>query len=448
MRGWMTAHAFAMVLVGCKFPELPPVLEDAAYTDASSIDAEAVDAEAVDAMTDPPPPCSASTIECNDATNVYTECSAEGVVTRQFNCPLGCAPDEKCFEVAPRNGLASYVDMVRERNDLPTVTFTGMSRVQTDDGVVFNGPNTIVVPSVPLAGVGRVFLFEQVTISGIMDVDGASAMVIVADGDVIIDGTLDISAEGASSGPGARFSGPCAGGAAVGTLPTPGGGGGGRHMRGGDGGRDGGGELGGGGGPQVVDESLEPLEGGCVGGASADLTQHVSSGGGGGGAVHIVSRSRIVIMGQGKLDASGGGGGLGVDTDNLAGGGGGGSGGGIFLEAPEVILDGSGVVLSTKGGSGAAPGDAPTAPGQDGGTSVGAAPGGTAAGQPSGGSGGIINTPPTPGGNGTGSGSGAGGGGASGVTQIRTRTGAINPQGGAVILSYASIYTLGTRVVP
>ncbi len=442
-------------ITACKFPEPPPVEEDGAAVDApaidSSNDAPDLDAPEIDAPIDGAPQCVASTIDCDNAAQLYTECSATGTITRQFSCPLGCAAaEEKCIEIDPRNGWANYVDMVRDRTDLPSVTFTGASLIQTGDGVVFNGPNTVTVPNFPADNNSvRVFLFGSVTISGVVDVPGSQyGLVIIANGDVTIDGTLDVSADGADNGPGSPPDAACAGTTGnPGPSPTPGAGGGGRHTNGGTGGSDGGGQAAPAVGAQHFDEDLEPLRGGCRGGAVVDLANHFSTGGGGGGVVHIVSRTQIRIVGNGKIDASGGGGGR--SGDNLSGGAGGGSGGGILLEAPQVVLDGAGVVLSTKGGGGAAPGGAVTSPGADGGTDALAARGGSASGQPSGGDGGIVNTVPGSGANGTGpSINGAGGGGAAGVAGIYTASGAINPQNGAVIRSSVTVDQLRTRLVP
>lgn len=441
-----------LALSGCTFPPLPDIGEDGGALDSNN------DSDGVDASPDASAPCAPDSIVCDDASGIYVECSASGTVAVEIRCSLGCATGaEKCVEITPGNGLAPYVDMVRDRTDLPSVAFAGTSRIQAGDGVVFNGASTVIVPSYTVdLNRGRVFLFESLSISGTVKVPPATnALVLVADGEVVIDGLLDVSADGATHGPGALLSAEattCRGvSPAMAAGPTPGGGGGGRYRPGGRGGSDGGGELGATGGSQDPDTDLEPLRAGCEGGQVVEQDFDYSSGGGAGGAVHIISRTRIRIIGSGIIDASGGGAGpsiAGGSGDGISGGGGGGSGGSIFLEAPEVILDGAAVVLSTKGGGGAAPSSVASAKGEDGGYSASPSAGGSASGQPTGGAGGLGATIPGDGGAGTGASGGAGGGGASGITVIRTATGAINPQNGAAIRSGVFVNPLRTRQVP
>lgn len=366
-----------------------------------------------------------------------------------MHCPLGCDPDSvKCLDIAPSNGLEAFLDMAAVGPDIANIV-----ELNTDDGSCVGEAGTpLTCPSVVFDQV-RVFTFASLRLATEMRVTGALGLAIVSDGDVVITGAVDVSADGASSGPGAT-SGTCEGSDRNAALQN-GAGGAGHAITGAAGGDHSSGAAGAAGGIATGGEALTPLRGGCTGGAGA------TSGGGGpggaGGAVHIVSRTAIRVEGNGAIDASGGGG----QGDGAGGGGaGGGSGGAVLLEAPTVVLSGAGVSLSTKGGGGAAArllGG--IGHGADGGRDSAAATGGIGTeGEASGGDGGAwsgglggAHVPPERGANGVGTNrAGGGGGGSAGRLRINTwpNTAQLIINDGAAIRSPVSLGVLETRLVP
>jgi hypothetical protein len=407
--------------------------------------------------------CTANEIVCDDATSHYTECDPNGVIAFEMDCPVSCATGvEKCLDLVPSNdnaahGLRDYLDASPGN---PDAVFTGTSSIDTTTGDI-----TIAgVGQVPAVWHGalvtddggitmRVYSFNRLEMHGTINVSGSYAVVFLVNADVDIDGVLDVSANGKVSGPGAVTSGTCIGASTAAADPQSGGGGGARSQLGQKGGDAGNGTSGGAGGIAFNEPAVIPLHGGCAGGKSTSGAAN-AYGGGGGGAIQIVSRTRITVGGAaatGVIDASGGGGAISSFASTRLAGGGGGSGGAILMEAPQVLVDGSGVVISTKGGSGAAPGllGEAGAAGHDGGFDASAAPGGTLAGFPTGGEGGIVGTSPTAGGAGTNSTmDGAGGGGGMGTTRFNIMTGSVVPQNGAAIRSASSSGQLVTRQLP
>lgn len=417
--------------------------------DASPFDARAIDGRAIDANVDAPAPdaivpdavteCPPSTIICDDATSTYVDCDATGTPTFSMHCPLGCSTNsEKCVDVDPSNGLAAQLDLARD--DGATVAFSGNSTIDTTTGVVFNGANSITVPSAPVNGM-RVFRFKSLSVAGTLRVTGNDMLAIVVDGDVTIAGVLDVSSDWSSTGIAGPGADPTFAAATVTTKAGTGGGG--NHQVGAHGGDfTGGPAAGGAGGAGQSDPDLVPLRAGMAGGTS--MIVGTIPGGLGGGAVQIVSRTTISVLGSGVIDASGAGGS--ANTILVTPGVGGGAGGTVLLEAPQLTLDGAGVVVSTKGGGGSDTGfnGCTTCQGSDGGYDAAAAPGGTGA--AAGGNGGTGATAPTVGSNGASA--GGGGGGSVGEARFNTTAGTINPQNGAAIRSAFSTGLIATRLVP
>lgn len=218
------------------------------------------------------------------------------------------------------------------------------------------------------------------------------SLVIVATGDIRIDGTVSVAANGVKEVFATPGSGGCPGGApnqpagpeqgsggggsatatdvvddgqssggAGGSFGTAGGSGGdGRWSAGAGGGSIPGGEATG----PYGNAELTPLVGGSGGGAGTGLF-----GGDGGGAVHLVSLTgRIIISETGLVNAGGGGGGAG---NGISSGGGGGSGGAILLEAGALRCPIDSIVThfgapGGGGGGGGATTFVDTTPGQDG----------------------------------------------------------------------------------
>ena len=443
--------AAVLSLAACKFPRPPDVADDD-VTDATP---------ALDATTDTPLACEPSSITCDDARGEYVACSPTGTVDVALHCPLGCAPDaEKCLDIDPHNGLAMYLDMVDAPPDL---TLNGPATINTVTGAILDQGVGKIVPTFlqehPDGTALRVYVVGDFNVLGAVSFPPAGAerayqpaVAFVAAGSIHVSAPMTLAARGATPGAGghpadAADSSSCIGGDASAAPPAAsrGAGGGGGFTRGGNGGESSTSSTELGGVPRV---SIEPLDGGCAGGTVYNLNDSawLARGGSGGGAIHLASRTEIRFDGAAAIDASGGGGG----AYPRIGGGGGGAGGIVLLEAPQVILNGPTVVISTKGGGGGG-GSGATAgtAGSDGGTSATAATGGTSSVQAPGGAGG-TNVPPQPGAvyQATMYGGSGGGGGSAGMTAAFTTVGAIAPQNGAVIRGPLSTDRLRLRRIP
>lgn len=289
---------------------------------------------------------------------VTAVCGPDGEVVSQTVCDLGCFDNEpRCRKLVASNGVDSFFDAAQNPPDLDLTS----AYFDTMTGQVMDGATTIPVPSFGVfpsgnAGPLRVFIAHNVRIgnatAGIRGTDSRTpsgpAMILLALGDVTINGTFALAA---TSGGVNRAD--CNGGAGnvatygarIGTAAS---GGGGNTSPGGAGGKILTQQVGGGGGALITGESLEPLHGGCMGGASTQIP----FGGAGGGAIQITSRTKITI--NGVVDASGSRGEVeqyaqtsGYDVT------GGGAGGSVLLEAPVVEL-GPDAQLLTPGGDGGA----------------------------------------------------------------------------------------------
>lgn len=151
----MTLGAAALA-AGCSLPPPADVDHDADLRDATQVDA------AVDAA----PVCVPDSIVCDEGTGLYVDCDSEGAPEVVIDCPLGCAPDvEKCLDVVASNGLTGYLDQARDDEDVVSVSFTGVSTMNTDTGVVMIGANEVEIPNTTANGI-RVFMFKFLTISG------------------------------------------------------------------------------------------------------------------------------------------------------------------------------------------------------------------------------------------------------------------------------------------
>lgn len=248
--------------------------------------------------------------------------------------------------------------------------------IDTDEGTLeLDGPITSLASAVVLQQGGPDLLLVavdrlEVESGGTLLFSGSRPIAIVSAGDVVIDGTVDIGASGSTGGPGSGGPGCSAGAGAPGepqTAPNTGnaagtgGGGGGFGSAGGAGARvqAAGDDVSGG----IVSGSatLEPLRGGCPGGAGG--TDAGGFGGGAGGALQLVAAGEIRVGPGGVLASPGGGGG--GSTDEFGGGGGGGSGGALLLEAPVIAVEGAVTANGGGGGEGTRGGDSGN-PGDDG----------------------------------------------------------------------------------
>lgn len=225
---------------------------------------------------------------------------------------------------------------------------------------------TIMVPDSGVFNFTTVNIPVGITITYTRNNLNNKPVTILASGDVVIAGSINVDGSGGSSngfggrgGPGGfgggsggygfdqSFSGvpgegPGGGGGGLGsaTLNSPGGGGGGGF--GTNGGTGGGGTSGGQAGQRHGTVTIIPLIGGSGGGGGASvINSRGGAAGGGGGGILIASSGSITI--SGFIFARGGGGGGGNA------GGGGGSGGAIRLIANTVSGGGS---LNVSGGAG------------------------------------------------------------------------------------------------
>lgn len=417
---WRLGLSAALLASACQYDRPPDVM--------------AIDATPLDA----PPPCTPSTIVCDDAAGVYTECDAGGSVVRQLTCPLGCATDtEQCLDIDPHNNLAMYLDMA---DAAPDVNVSGGVVINTVAGIISDGSMDLPVPTYLTATGIRVFVVKSLHLGGTVTVAriaGAPSFAFVSAGDVVLEGMLDLGARLNMPGPGGAA--PATGDSDCTPFDLFASSATGSYGIGGAGGTHAGGAAGGttvttGGSGMPARAPLELPLGGCAGGSFFDIPSNTLSvpGGAGGGGLQIVSRTSIRLATAAVINASGGGA---TTTRQDRPGGGGGAGGTILLEAPTVELDGQLVVISVKGGGGGGAGG-PTSSGgsgEDGGTSPIPAAGGTSTTPATGGRGGVT-TGPESGQNALVQGRhGGGGGGSAGLVATFTATAAPTLANGATI---------------
>lgn len=279
----------------------------------------------------------------------------------------------------------------------------------------------------------------------VVTVTGSRPLIIVASGDVTVEGTIDVSANLEQPGPGGAAAEMGAGAGMTGDEASgapyyrEGGGGGAGHGTDGAAGGMGcyldctGGVSdadGGVGGSEYGDESLTVLQGGSGGGhggAAGFMPCERGDGGGGGGALQIYAGVKLSILGA--IDAGGGGGGgggryFGGMCQSSTAGGGGGSGGAIYLQAPAIDIEG---ILAANGGGGGSGANQDINDGEDGadGTASAApAPGASANGSGNAGSdGGAGGAPPMDAPSSYDVGNGGGGGGAVGRIVLSSHQG-------------------------
>jgi hypothetical protein len=334
----------AVLVTACKFPPPADVPDDDAMLDAAT--------------------CIPSTVTCADG--ALTVCDDEGVATQRV-CTFGCAPDgDRCGDLAPSNGLAAYLDQARAA---PAIVWLGQAVIDTDAAqVLIDGrpvpTQTAIVASVPveiLVVVARSVEVDSVT------AHGGRALAIVSDGDVLIHGTLSVSASHQLPGAGAsRANDPACtarsgtasvggtGGAGGGGFGTPGGAGGLGHL-----------SPGGAGGGTLGNQKLVPLRGGCpgafkVGAPSSNVAYEQP--GAAGGALQISARGAVRLDPAAAITASGGGAKgdsqepfspICVEPTGTATscnvGSGGGAGGAVLVESGDLVVPPTAVVVANGG---------------------------------------------------------------------------------------------------
>lgn len=311
--------------------------------------------------------CVASTTTCADAT--LTVCDAEGQPTATA-CAFGCAPagEARCADLAPSNGLAMYLDQARTA---APVVLTGAAVIDTDTGQVRVGGNLVGVQTAVVASapVDILVIIARTFEAGDVTAHGRRALAIVADGDVVLRGTLSVSAVREVPGAGAGAANDPACTARNGTAQpsgTGGAGGGGYGTPGGRGG-NGGPSAGGAPGAPAGNEMIVPLRGGCPGASKFGAPSPRATDeqpGAAGGAVQVATRGALRLDASGQIVAAGGGAKgntdepippFCADTNGQAPGcdvgSGGGSGGAVLIEAGAVHLATSSV-LAANGGAG------------------------------------------------------------------------------------------------
>lgn len=277
--------------------------------------------------------CSPGAATCTN--NELTVCNADGMTATMTACPVSCEPSGMaCKTIVPSNGLGTALAAAAAQ---PDVTLPSGATINTDTGAIMDsGGNPIEVASLVVAnGTGslRAFIARSFSISKV-SASGNASVAFVAAGSIMIGGTLDVSANGTTPGPGVSIAPQASSGLA--------GGGGGNATTGGTS------TAGSSGAAQTT---FSPLGGG--GGGGAGVVTGDGPGGGGGGAIELVSSTAIDLLAAGVIDVGGGGGQAGA---------GGGAGGTVVLEAP--VIDVEGIVGAGGGGGGGDPGCASPA-GQD-----------------------------------------------------------------------------------
>lgn len=400
------AWCFALLAIGCSVERgglAPPVRVDAGggldagggedarleEVDAGEIDAFVEDASELDAPSDAPladaGSCSVDGTSCEGRTRVTC---ASGEETRE-ECPYACSPAACLVPVVP------YYDAPVtefEFDELfPHMTSSSGSHsvwtFDTTNGTIRAHDPTSDAPSVLVrdSGAPNGIAFELLDLGGGMKLGvfrmqslwvvagtaivgiGPHRLMIIVEGELRVEGTIDVSADssvlsgvGSGPGPGGRDGGESGSGIGGGL-------GGGR--RGSDNGSDdresGGsgasyGSRGGAGGgitppasPEGYgDAAITVPHGGSGGGRGGDDD---GGRGGDGGGVAVLFAGTSLVVGSTAVIAANGGPGRGGHRGgrNAGAGGGGGSGGAIVLAAPDVVVA-PGARLLAKGGAGGA----------------------------------------------------------------------------------------------
>ncbi len=349
---------------------------DAEVTDAvPQEDAQSSDAR-IDGGRDAQTGCVSGQTRCVGGT---LQICLNGTYENREECSYGCTetPTPHCGnpvwpnQVTTQDMEAGIEDVELRPGDLV---------VDTDTGLI-SGPGAPI--ALPIRIVDRsdigladlmIFSFRSLRIrSGAhVRVVGSRIPVFAAQGNISVEGTLDVSAApDGTGGPGGydggsqggRGFGPGAGSSGlIGPLRVQEGGGGGAGF----------GATGGPGGPTSTAQGgqagspygnpkLDPIVGGSGGGSGARGDQSIpGGGGGGGGAIALMSLTGVAVLTEGAVLAQGGGG-FGGGTGDA--GGGGGSGGGILIAAPQVQLLG---LLAANGGAGGGADTEPPEQGQPG----------------------------------------------------------------------------------
>lgn len=284
--------------------------------------------------------CEAPTPLCDVAGGTCVECLAEDDCAPQIcdttaHACRPCTSNDECTTGYCDTNIGEckagiltplYLPTVCDAPGTTSLDLGGAQSVSTTDDATCSG-GVVVQSGGPDICVIR---HTTLTVSGSVRLSGQRAVALVADGDLVVAGTIDASADGSTDGPGGgtttsgTFSGGVAGGGGAGHKTSGGSGNGATN------------------GGAAMNGLLAPV---LVGGPAPD------AGGGGGGAVTLISCSGAVRV-SGSIDVGGGGGFAGRYAPNQSaslGGAGGGAGGVIVLQGRSIEVTGS---LFANGGSG------------------------------------------------------------------------------------------------
>jgi hypothetical protein len=335
--------------------------------------------------------CVPDTASCG--TNAVDHCGPDGMPAAPETCIAGCtdAPAAHCTYLQPN--YAALADVCDALAMMPTLDITTNQTLDTGSMLVCTGGVLTQTSGPPIC----VLRYGAITVQAgrTLTFTGPRAVALVADTAITVDGTIDVSANGATNGPGG---GTITSGGRSNT--SVGGGGAGFRHAGGAGGSDtanGGGATGGAASTNPAD--LVSFIGGPR--PQIPITLDAAPGGGGGALTLIACRGTVNVSAMGLIDAGGGGGTGGFDQ--IAGtqiavtsAAGGGAGGNVVLQGLRVTVTGQVYANGGAGGGGTSSNDpAVGAAGEDGRRSttpaLGGAPSGSGGG---GGNGGVGATVP------------------------------------------------------
>ncbi len=337
--------------------------------------------------------CMPNTLLCSVDGKTLEMCDATGNPQPMTTCSLSCVD---ATSAAPAHCAHIVAPYVADACDTPATT----ASVNLAGGTIDPGLDASCAMIVQTSGAGVCIVradtitIANTVIAGPTGGEPNRVLALVADHDLVLSGTVDLSAHGGSPGPG--------GGVVSSGVPgasTSGGGGAGSFTAGGNGANDTNGDGGAGGAaiaePQVL-LSGGPSAASCSG--TACLTQHTFGGGGGGGLMLASCLGTVTVSGE--VNAAGGGGQgarLNSAGTTILPPQGGGAGGTVVIAGVGVNVTGS-LFANGGGGGGGCNGQTtglcPGGNGSDGQAIVMAASGGTAGTGATGGNGGFGSTPP------------------------------------------------------
>ncbi len=304
--------------------------------------------------------CSPNQTTC--ANNNAQTCDANGNISSDELCTLGCAGATRCKTMVASNGLQMFFAMTTNPQDLSLASDLANQQQFLDVGDSANpavihgaGGNTTLpsffVPAVAGGSPIRVIVVKHLTLGDLLITQAGTpqseiAIAFLATDDVQITGKVVVT-----NGELFNVAG-CSGGSGQETGDTThiyqsGNGGGGNATDGAPGGNVPTEAVHGVGGTSIGSDTLEPLHGGCTGGELP--SSFVTFAGVGGGAIQITSLTSIHLSGEINVDGVTGG----SEASPAGSGVGGGAGGSVLLEAPSLTLDASAKLLARGGGGGA-----------------------------------------------------------------------------------------------